>query len=216
MASVGLKPTHDFRVQFVNHRDGRRSYVVLDFVSGSVHCRADKFLSSFGEGTQRTYAHHLVDHLRWLAANGYREDSVTIQDLTRYLALCGSQHYGPLGTPWRANPLGDRALAVRAACLKGCYLELTTREQVNADLRAALSIRRMPNSRNRDRSILGHIVTSLAANPLSHRAARRKRRAVDEEAGHPSLHRAPGIGGTLGIGPVQRSTVRPPPLPSVM
>jgi len=161
-------------VQLVNHRDGRRSYVVLDFVSGSVHSRADKFLSSFGEGTQRTYAYHLVDHLRWLAANGYREDSITIQDLTRYLASCGSQHYGPLGAPWRGNPLGDNALAVRAACLKGYYLDLTTREQVNAELRAALSIRRVPNSRDRDRSMLGHLVTSLAANPLSHGAAPRK------------------------------------------
>ena len=161
MASGGLKPTHDLRVQLVNHRDGRRSYVVLDFVSGSLHSRADKFLSSFGEGTQRTYAYHLVDHLRWLAANAYREDSITIQDLWRYLALCGSQHHGPRGTPWRADPLGDSALAVRATCLKGYYLDLTTREQVNAELRAALSIRRVPNSRDRDRSMLGHLSTSL-------------------------------------------------------
>jgi len=137
VASAGLKPTHDLRVQLVNHRDGRRSYVVLDFVSGSVHGRADKFLSSFREGTQRTYAYHLVDHLRWLAANA----SITIQDLTRYLALCGSQHYGPLGTPWRANPLGDSALAMRAACLKGYYLDLTARENVNAELGTAQGAR---------------------------------------------------------------------------
>ena len=90
VVSVGLKPRHDLRVQHVKHRDGRRSYVVLDVFSGCVHSRADKFLSSFGEGTQRTYAYHLVDHLRWLAANGYREDSITIRDLLRYLALCGS------------------------------------------------------------------------------------------------------------------------------
>ena len=147
---------------------------MLDFVSGSVHSRADKFLSSFGEGTQRTYAYHLVDHLRWLAANDYREDSIIIRDLLHYLALCGSQHYGPLGTPWRADPLGDSALAVRATCLKGYYLDLTTREQVNAELRAALSIRRLPSSGNRDRSLLGHLVTSLAANPLSRGAAPRK------------------------------------------
>ncbi|MBV9172788.1 MAG: recombinase XerC, partial [Chloroflexi bacterium] len=119
--------------------------MVLDVFSGLVHSRADKFLSSFGEGTQRTYAYHLVDHLRWLAANGYREDSITIQDLLRYLALCGSQHYGPLGSPWRADALGDSALAVRTTCLKGYYLDLTTREQVSAELRAALSIRRLPN-----------------------------------------------------------------------
>ena len=64
---------------------------MLDVASGSVHNRADKFLSSFCEGTQRTYAYHLVDHLRWLAVNGYREDSITIHDLRRYLALCGAR-----------------------------------------------------------------------------------------------------------------------------
>jgi integrase len=174
VVSAGLKPTHDLRVQLVNHRDGRRSYVVIDFVSGSVHSRADKFLSGFDEGTQRTYAYHLVDHLRWLAANGNREDSITIRDLLRYLALCGSQHYGPLGTPWRAAPLGESAQAVRATCLKSYYLDVTARENVNAELRAALSVRRLPNSRDRDRSILGHLVTSLSSNPLSHRAGPRK------------------------------------------
>jgi len=74
----------------------------------------------------------------------------------------------------RANPLGDSALAVRATCLRGYYLDLTIRENANADLRAALSARRLPNSRDRDRSILGHLFTSLAANPLSHRPARSK------------------------------------------
>jgi hypothetical protein len=99
VAFAGLKPTDYLCVQLVKHRDGRRSYLVLVFVSGSIHSRADKFLSSFAEGTQRTYAYHLVDHLRWLVANGYREDSITIRDLLRYLALCGRQHYAPLGTP---------------------------------------------------------------------------------------------------------------------
>ena len=174
VASVGLIPTHNLRVQLVKHRDGRRSYVVLDFAISSVHSRADKFLLSSGEGTQRTYAYHLIDHLRWLAANGYREDSITIRDLVRYLALCGSQYYGPLGTPWRATPLGECAQAVRATCLKSYYLDLTTRENVNAELRAALSARRLPNGRDRDRSILGQLVRSLSANPLSHGAAPRR------------------------------------------
>jgi integrase len=174
VASAGLKPTHDLHVQLVNHRDGRRSYVVLDFGMGSVHRRADKFLSSFGEGTQRTYAYHLVDHLRWLAANDYHEDSITIQYLLRYLALCGAHHYGPLGRPWRASPLGESARAVRATCLKSYYLDLTMRENVNADLRAALSRRRLPNSTARDRSILGHLATSSSANPLTHGAVPRK------------------------------------------
>jgi len=161
-------------VQLVNHRDGQRSYLVLDVTSGSVHNRADKFLSAFCEGTQRTYAYHLVDHLRWLAVNGYREDSITMQDLIRYLALCGAQHYGPLGAPWRESPLGESAQAVRATCLKGYYLDLTTREGVNAELRTALSTRRLPNVSDRNRSMLGHHTRSMAANPLSHATPPRK------------------------------------------
>src|SRR5437870_2828216 len=124
--------------------------------------------------TQRTYAYHLVDHLRWVAVNGYREDSITIQNLLRYLALCGTQHYGPMGTPWRASPLGESAQAVRAACLKGYYLDLTTRENVNAELRTALSTRRLPHGSNRNRSMLGHLTLSMAANPLSSGAPPRK------------------------------------------
>jgi len=58
----------------------------------------------------------------------------------RYLALWGSQHYGPLGTP-----LGESAQAVPATCLKSYYLDLTTRANVNAKLSAALSVRRLPN-----------------------------------------------------------------------
>jgi integrase len=147
---------------------------VIDVASGSVHNRADKFLSSFREGTQRTYAYHLVDHLRWLAVNGYREDSITIQDLMRYMALCGSEHYGPLGTAWRVSPLGESAQAVRARCLKGYYLDLTTRENVNTDLRTALSTRRLANGSNRDWSMLGHLTLSMTANPLSSGAPPRK------------------------------------------
>ena len=113
------------------------------------------FLASFGEGTQRTYAYHLVDHLRWLAASRSAEETVTIEDLRRYLALCGAEHAGPLGVPWRERPLGEAALAVRATCLKGYYLDLTMREDVNPSLRAALSARRLANHRDRDRSALG-------------------------------------------------------------
>ena len=138
-SAVESDPLDDLRVQVVNHRDGQRSHVVLDVSSGVVHRRAEGFLAGFGEGTQRTYAYHLVDHLRWLAAYGYREDTVGIGDLRRYMALCGVEFTGPLGTPWRATPLSENAQQVRAACVKGYYLDLTTREDVNEPLRAALS-----------------------------------------------------------------------------
>ena len=169
-----VQQSGELRVQLVNHRDGRRSYVVLDVGSASFHARADAFLASFGEGTQRTYAYHLVDHLRWLAAGRVAEETVTIEDLRRYLALCGAEHAGPLGVPWRERPLGEAALAVRATCLKGYYLDLTVREDVNPSLRSELSARRLPNRRDRDRSALGHLVTSVASNPLNRGAPPRR------------------------------------------
>ena len=158
----------DLRVQRVDHPDGARSYLVLDIASGQVHERADRFLAGHGEGTQRTYAHHLVDHLRWLRTTGHSEDRISMADLHRYMALCGTQRSGPFGVPWRAAPLSSAALAVRAACLKGYYLDVTTQEDVNAALREALSSRRLVTDRDRDRSMLGHLARSVASNPLSH------------------------------------------------
>jgi integrase len=173
---LGCSSPHsgELRVQLVNHRDGRRSYVVLDLASSSFHARADLFLASFGEGTQRTYAYHLVDHLRWLAAGRLAEETVTIEDLRRYMALCGAEHAGPLGVPWRERPLSEAALAVRATCVKGYYLGLTMREDVNPSLRAELCARRLANHRDRDRSALGHLVTSIASNPLTRGAPPRR------------------------------------------
>jgi integrase len=131
------------------------------------HARADRFLAGFGEGTQRTYAYHLVDHLRWLAARGLSEDTITVEDLRRYMALCGAGHAGPLGVPWRRSPLSGSALVVRAACVKGYYLDLTAREDVNPSLGADLSTSRFATHRDRDRSTLGHLATSVASNPLA-------------------------------------------------
>jgi integrase len=179
---VPLAELYALRVQVVNHRGGHRSFVVLDVESGAVHRRAERFLAGFGEGTQRTYAFHLVDHLRWLAAYGYGEDTVGIADLRRYLALCGAEFTGPMGSPWRATPLSGSAQQVRAACVKGYYLDLTTREGVNESLRSALSARRLMTGRQRDRSTLGHLATSMPSNPLSHSVPRRHPRLLPDGA----------------------------------
>ena len=89
----------DLRVQCVDHPGGARSYLVLDIASGRVHGRADRFLARHGEDTQRTYAHHLVDHLRWLRASGHREERISVEDLRRYPALCGTRQAGPQTDP---------------------------------------------------------------------------------------------------------------------
>ena len=168
------KPAPDLRVETVHHPDGRRSYLVLDVAAGTFHARADKFLAPFVEGTQRTYAHHLVDHLRWLAAGERTEETIAFADLRRYMALCGAEHAGPLGVPWRPRPLGAAALAVRAACVKGYYVDLTTREDINPSLRADLTERRFATGRDRDRSTLGHLMTSAPTNPLTRGAPPRR------------------------------------------
>src|SRR5437868_1383683 len=51
VALAGTKPRHELRVQPVHHGGGQRSYLVVDFTRGSVHNRADNFLSLFCEGT---------------------------------------------------------------------------------------------------------------------------------------------------------------------
>jgi hypothetical protein len=46
-----LSLSDDLRVQVV--RNGRRSFVVLDVATGSVHARAERFLAPFGEGIRK-------------------------------------------------------------------------------------------------------------------------------------------------------------------
>ena len=122
----------------------------------------------------------------------FAEETVTIEDLRRYLALCGAEHAGPLGVPWRERPLSEAALAVRATCLKGYYLDLTMREDVNPSLRAELSARRLANHRDRDRSALGHLVTSVASNPLTRGAPpRRHPRLLPDGARDADARRGP-------------------------
>lgn len=163
-SEVRAEPT--LRVQKLKYDDGRCSWVVLDLEAGSVHLRAERFLAPLAAGTQRTYAYHLVDHLRWLARVGLVEDRIGLADLRRYMALCGVQHAGPLGVPWRDKPLSDSALAVRAACVRGYYLDLTLSEGINPELREALSQQQpMPRS-VRNRSLLGHLGITSAVNPI--------------------------------------------------
>jgi hypothetical protein len=59
-------PPGYLRVQRINRGGGRRSWTIV-WPEGAEHREADRFLRRHdGSGTQRTYAHLLVDHLRWL------------------------------------------------------------------------------------------------------------------------------------------------------
>jgi len=157
----------DFRVQEMPRAGGSRSYVILS-PDGSVETESDGYLRGYdGKGTQKTYAYALVDHLRWRVRERLTTESVTLRDLKRYMGAVGAQVNIPYGQPWRMppkHPYGSSALKVTAACLMGFYLHQSSTQR---ELREALLARRLPTEADRDRALLGHVKTSMAANPLA-------------------------------------------------
>ncbi len=154
---------------------GRRSWTVV-WPDGTVHREADRFLRKHeGSGTQRTYAYLLVDHLRWLERECLAFGAVMLRDLERYMGLVGAEVRMPLGEPWRVGKrrYGPAALSITAACLKGFYLHQAALG-VNTELGKALDLSRLPSRADRRRSFLGHITTTLPANPLAPPAVRRR------------------------------------------
>jgi hypothetical protein len=114
----------DLRVQPMERGGRGRSFTIV-WPDGAVHEAADRFLRGYeGSGTQRTYAYLLLDHLRWLEREALATETVSLQDLRRYMAALGAAWRGPYGQPWRAGrrPFGQSALSAAAACVKGFYL----------------------------------------------------------------------------------------------
>jgi len=167
----------DLRVQPIRRAGGGQTYTIL-WPDGSVDDEADAFLRLFdGKGTQKTYAYALVDHLRWRAREGLATEAVTLLDLHRYMGAVGALVPMPYGRPWRMppkRPYGTATLQVAAACLKGFYLHQCALRGVNDELRTALSVSRLPSRADRDRALLGHVKTAMAANPLSPKPGRRR------------------------------------------
>ncbi|MGW3974187.1 tyrosine-type recombinase/integrase [Streptomyces ardesiacus] len=167
----------DLRVQSMPRADGGRSYTVV-WPDGSVDEEADAYLRTHeGSGSQKTYAYYLVDHLRWRLREQITTESVTLRDLKRYMGAVGARVPLPYGPPWRVppkKPYGASALEVAAACLKGFYLHHCA-TGANPDLRLGLELQRLPTQADRDRSLLGHVMTSVAVNPLAPRHGRRRR-----------------------------------------
>lgn len=165
----------DLRVQQIERKDGRRGWTIV-WPEGIEHLEADRFLRVHdGSGTQRTYAYLLVDHLRWLERECLALDRVVLRDLERYMGLVGAEVQMPLGEPWRAGkrPYGHSALSTAAACLKGFYLHQAALG-VNAELGKKLDVSRLPSRADRRRSFLGHVSSSLPANPLAPSGRRRR------------------------------------------
>jgi integrase len=167
--------TLEYFVQAANHKNHVQSFSIFDANTAKIHVRSDRWLRTFSEGTQRTYAYHLVDHLRWLKTVNASEETVSIGDLRRYMALCGAEHAGPLGSPWLDAPLSASALQIRAAVLKGYYLDVTSRERINDELNKQLTEARLPTRALKDKQFLAHVSGLEApANPLAPAAAPRR------------------------------------------
>ena len=73
-----------YAVRRVQHRDGRQSYWIFT-PDGEVHRPSLNVLKRYGTSTQQTYAYSLVDHLNWLRANHKSPNTVTLDDLQRYM-----------------------------------------------------------------------------------------------------------------------------------
>lgn len=142
-----------------------------------MHEEADRYLRRYdGEpGTQRTYAYLLVDHLRWLEREALALDVVTLQDLVRYMGVLGAEVRMPFGEPWRAGkrPYGKTTLSTTASCLKVFYLGLATLGR-NTELGRGLNQTRLPTKADRNRALLGHVKTTMPANPLTPRGTTRR------------------------------------------
>ncbi|MFJ9368460.1 tyrosine-type recombinase/integrase [Nocardia sp. NPDC101769] len=153
-------------MQEIRRGDGRTAFTILH-PDGRVHDMADRFLRMLAGGTIRTYAYLLVDHLRWLEAECLRADTVTMQDLMRYMGAVGAEYAGPFGRPWRTGKSVYRqsTLETAAACLKGFYVYQGSRG-INQELTGQFKQSRLPTKADRSRIFLGHVVNSLPANPL--------------------------------------------------
>ncbi|MCX4869628.1 tyrosine-type recombinase/integrase [Streptomyces sp. NBC_00822] len=94
------------------------------------------------------------------------------------MGAVGAMTAMPWGQPWRVppqRPYGQSALQIAAACLKGFYLHSCSEKKVNEELRAELGVQRLPTQMDRSRAMLGHMVTSMPANPLAPRGTGRRR-----------------------------------------
>ncbi|MFJ9777211.1 integrase [Kitasatospora sp. NPDC101157] len=177
----------DLRVQEIPRRGGGYSYTIL-WPDGTVDEEADSFLRTFeGTGTQRTYAYFLVDHLRWRIREGLDTDSVRLLDLHRYMGAMGARVPMPFGQAWRVppkRPFESSTLEVLAACLKGFYVHVCTVTATNEELCSALNATRLPAKADRDRAMLGHVMTAMPANPLTRgrRGHRRHPKMLPDQA----------------------------------
>ena len=161
-------------VRKVRHRDGRLSHWIFT-PSGEVHCPSLTVLTRYGTSTQETYAYSLVDHLHWLYVNNRGPDTVTFDDLRRYMNGVTGRADGVYGLVWRRpeqKPLGPSATGNVATVVKAYYLSLQVTGEVRPDLVEALACGRSFARGGRG---------SVESNPLAPRKGSRRPRFLPDE-----------------------------------
>lgn len=164
-----------FSVRKVRHPDGNQSHWI--FTPGfEVHRPSLAVLKRYATSTQQTYAYSLVDHLNWLQANGKTPDSVTIEDLQRYMNGVTGQVDGVYGAAWRKpnqKPIGPSAAINMATIVKAYYLSLAASDGVGRELADKLN--------NADTPAKVRAGRARSANPLAPRIGKRRPRFLPDE-----------------------------------
>jgi integrase len=164
-----------FRVHKVPHTGGHISYWIFT-PDAELHRPAMEVLKGHPSSTQETYAYSLVDHLNWAYINGKTPDSVTFDDLLRYMKGVSAQTDGIYGLAWRKpsqKPLGTSAASNVATIVKAYYLNLAASGQIGTELAGALKSRGFATLRRGS----GRVVE---ANPLAPTKQARRPRFLDD------------------------------------
>ena len=165
-----------FTVRKVRHQGGSLSYWVFT-PDGEVHRPSLNVLKRYGTSSQQTYAYGLADHLNWARVNGKTPETVTLEDLQRYMNGVTDQADGVYGIAWRKpqqTPLGASAAGNVATVVKAYYLTLSTSQPVNPDLVEALAADGGGGRFGRSRRTVG-------SNPLAPRRSARRPRFLPDE-----------------------------------
>jgi hypothetical protein len=142
-----------------------------------VHRPALAVLKRYGPSSQETYAYSLVDHLNWALVNGKTPETVTLDDLLRYMRSVG-QADAVYGIAWRDSakkPIGLSAAGNVASIVKAYYMTMAAEDSsaVQKELVGAL-----------EPSTVGEGLRSgkpFRSNPLAPRKSQRRPRFLPDE-----------------------------------
>lgn len=168
-------PDARFTVCKVRHTGGQVSHWIRD-PTGELHRPSVALLAKYAPSSQQTYAYCLMDHLNWAYVNGKDPETVSINDLHRYMNGLTEERAGVFGVAGRRpgqGVLGASAAANVAAIVKAYYINLGP-DRVNRDLLEALSGVTSHASRSRPQRRHG-------SNPLATRRQSARPRFLPDE-----------------------------------